>query len=82
MRGEGGLITGPKKRFKTSYIAVLVKYYSFQYKLEVGGGAYIRGVYSGGSRGGARAHRLKECSIWYPGTLKLPCFWASSKFEK
>ena len=41
MGGEGGLITGPKKRFKTSYIAVLVKYYSFQYKLEVGGGGLI-----------------------------------------
>ena len=57
--------------------------FSFQYKLEVrGGGAYIRGVCSGGSRGGARAHPPKECSIWYPSTLKLPCFWASSKFEK
>ena len=56
--------------------------YSFQYKLEVGGGSYIRGVYSGGSRGGVRAHPPKECSIWYPSTLKLTCFWASSKFEK
>lgn len=42
----------------------------------------IRGVYSGGSRGGIRAHPPKECSIWYPSTLKLTCFWASSKFEK
>ena len=48
----------------------------------MGAGAYIRGVYSGGSREGARAHPREKCSIWYPSTLKLPCFWASSKFEK
>ena len=42
MGGEGGLITGPKKRFKTSYMAVLVKIlFEFTHFIQARGGGRL-----------------------------------------